>query len=206
MIEPDRQTGEGGAHRAVRILRLQRQFGAGAPHRFSLSCGIEDGKARRYAGFEGKLAQQLLAEGVQRLDLQPTRGLEGQSEQAPRCGQAVRVIVAFVATFETGQGLGQRLVRRDGEAAQGLEQATLHLRRGGLGEGHAEDRFRLCAAEQKPCDPVHQRLGLAGAGVRADPGRQAGVGGGHLGIEDWAHPSSPSAPTCDHSARRARWS
>ncbi|MNL29068.1 hypothetical protein D3C87_1507400 [compost metagenome] len=49
---------------------------------------FQHGEAGRDAGLNGEAAQQLFAEGVDGLDLQPARRLQGAGEQAARLGQA----------------------------------------------------------------------------------------------------------------------
>ena len=64
---------------------------------------------------------------------------------------------------------------------QRVEHALRHLGRGGLGVGEAEDAFRLGAGEQQPQHALRQHVRLAGAGVGADPGGGARIGGVALG-------------------------
>ncbi len=143
--------------------------------------------------------QQLLAEGVDGLDLQPARGLQRQGEQAPGAGQAGRRLA------DPGQLLGQGRIGHHRPAAQGLEQPALHLGRRRLGVGDAEDGLRVRAAQQQPRHPVDQRAGLARPGVGGDEGGGPRFGGQDLGVEAHSAASSPSPITC-HSQTRARWS
>ena len=75
-----------------------------------------------------------------------------------------------------------------GPARQPLLDAAGHLGGGRLGEGEADDAFRVGAAEQQPEHPIGQHAGLAGAGIGGDPDRAA------RGPRPAAGPASVRAP------------
>ncbi|MNY24514.1 hypothetical protein D3C86_1582340 [compost metagenome] len=173
---------------------------------------FQHGEARRDARLDGEAAQQLFAEGVDGLDLQPARRLQRAGEQAARLGQAGRVEAGGIAGVQFGQFGGQGGVVHDRPLAQGLEQAGLHLGGGGLGVGDAEDGRGPGPAQQQTGHAADQGGGLARAGVGGDEDRQGRIGGADLGIRAHlrsgdVHSLSPSSPptTC-HSQTRARWS
>ena len=163
-------------------------------------------------GLEGELLQQALAEGVDGLDLQPARRLQGAGEEPPRSSQ---LVLARPAAFDLRDGAGERLVGQHRPAAEALEDPARHLRRGGLGEGEAEDTARLGAGEQQPHDALGEHEGLARAGIGRHPGgrpriRRLGLSLARRCVDHGRggpnHFSSSSLSTRPHSRTRARWS
>ena len=173
---------------------------------------LQNLESGRHPGLDREAPQQLFAEGVDGLDLQPARRLQRAGEQAAGVGQVGRLQAGRVAAVELDQIAGQFGVIHDGPAAQLLEQPRLHLGGGGLGVGDAQDLGRSRLLQQQPGHPVHEGGGLARAGVGGDEDRAAGIGGGPLvgaglfeGREGHSGASS-SPPTTCHSQTRARWS
>jgi hypothetical protein len=140
------------------------------------------------------------------LNAQPARRFNGAGKQTPRLQQRVRADRAIYAKL--GQRGAQADLVQHGPAAQTAEQAVLHLGRGGLGIGQAQDALRLCAVQQQPRHPVCQDTGLARPGIRRQPGRGSGVRRLHLpfacGVAP--HPTSPwlGLSVMSHSPNRAR--
>ncbi len=204
-VEGDGQPGVGVGQRT---LDVQGIAGYGGP-RLAGDQGrgliIHDLEGRRYAGFQREAAQQLFAEGVDGLDLQPAWRLERLGEQGAGVGQAERIARRGFA-LEPDQRRSQLLVLHDRPAAEHVEQPALHLGGGGLGVGHAEDGGRLDVPQQQPGHPVDQGLGLARAGVGGDEGVERRIGRLTLmGVLEAHSSPSPSLPV-DHSKTRARWS
>ena len=168
---------------------------------------LQHGEAGRDPGLERKPAQQRVAEGVDRLDLEPAWGFERPGEQGAGPVEPVgRDRGAGLA--ECGQGGAQLGLGQHRPSPEGAEQPALHLGGGGLGVGEAQDLLRLGPGEQQPRNPVGQHPGLARAGVGGDPARRLRPGGGDLRVlrrgqvRSSASGSSPSA----HSPNRDRWS
>ena len=132
---------------------------------------VEFGKPVRHPGFQRKAAQDGGAEAVDRLHLQPARRLDRLREQAPRGPQ-----VGGARDPQMGKLGPQRLVGQHRPAAQTGQQAVLHLGRGGLGVGQAQDALGPGAAQQKPRHPVGQDAGLARARVGGKPGGPPRIG------------------------------
>ena len=140
---------------------------------------VEHGELRRDAGLQREAAQQALAEGVDRLDAQPARRLQRPGEEGAGAAEPLgRDALAGLA--EGAQRRAQLGVAEHRPAPERAEQPVLHLRRGGLGVGQAEDALRLGAGEQQPRHPVGQHPGLARAGVGGDPARRVGPRRAHL--------------------------
>ncbi len=142
-------------------------------------------EVRRDPRFQREAVQQLLAEGVDGLDLQSARRLQGQGEEAAGLAQVGDVFA------DLGQFLPERRVGHHRPAAQGLEQPPLHLGRGRLGVGDAEDGLGLGPAQQQPRHAVHQGPGLARPGIGRDEGRGCWLRRQDLGIEDTHKRPSP---------------
>ncbi len=140
---------------------------------------LQHGELGGDARLEREAAEQRLAEGVDGLDLQPARGLERTGEQGAGAGELGGWDRRGLA--EGVEGVLQRGVVEHRPGAEGPEQPVLHLGRGGLGVGEAEDLLRLGAGEQQAGDPVGEHAGLAGAGVGGDPARRRGGRGADLG-------------------------
>ncbi|GJE70237.1 hypothetical protein CHKEEEPN_1773 [Methylorubrum podarium] len=173
---------------------------------------VEHDEAGRHVGLEREHVQQPLAQGVQRLDLEAPRRLDGAGEQA--AGEPEGVAAGPLAG-EFGELGGQGRVVQRHPAAEALEHPDRHVGGGRLGEGEAEDAAGRGAVEEQAQHPVGEHLGLARARIGRDPGREARVGRPALGrlgqvIDGEAgqrrvHAASPS-PARDHSSTRARWS
>ena len=205
VVQLDREVGVGPAQRPVAVRQGEAgQVVAGPGRDLGRRCVLQHAEARRDAGLQRKAPQQLFAEGVDGLDLQPARRLQGAGEQGPGPRQVARLLVDLL------QRLDQRLVGHHRPAAEVLIEPALHLGGGGLGVGDAEDRLGRGPAQQQAGHAADQGRGLARAGVGGDRDRAVGVRGEDLRVEggpDHSPPSpaSPSPMTC-HSHRRARWS
>ena len=134
---------------------------------------VEHVEARGDIGLERELMQQLGAESVDGLHLQPARGVERAREQAPRqrAARGVGLKARALANGFVEAGIVER-----GPFGERVEHPLGHVGGGGLGESDAEDFFRLDAVEQKVDHALHQHVGLARAGIGGDPGRHGRVG------------------------------
>ena len=172
---------------------------------------VEHGEMRRYARFERRDVQEPLAEGVDRVDLEPARRLDGPGEQPTGEQQAFR---AGAHALEVEQLVGEPGIVQRHPAPEPVEHTDRHVRRRRLGEGEAEDARGRHALQQQPQHAVGEHLGLARAGIGGDPGGDARLRGALLEMRDvgedfdrCAHDSSPPVPpVADHSLTRARWS
>jgi hypothetical protein len=79
-----------------------------------------------------------------------------------------------------GKFFAQGCVRLHRPFAKAAEQAVLHLGRGGLGIGEAEDVLGFHPAQQQAGDAVGQHTGLARSGIGGQPGGEGGFRGLHL--------------------------
>ena len=204
-IEGDGQPGVGVGKRTLDVQGIARHGGPRLAGDQGRGLVIHDLEGRRHAGLQRKAAQQLLAEGVDGLDLQPAGRFQRLGEQGAGVGQADGVAGRGLA-LQPDQRRSQLLVLHDRPAAEHVEQPALHLGGGGLGVGHAEDGGRLYVAQQQPGHPIDQGLGLARAGVGGDEGVERRIGRLTLmGVLEAHSSPSPSLPV-DHSKTRARWS
>jgi hypothetical protein len=211
----DHRVGERTAELAVRRVgafeqHVERQL----LEQLGLLGVVEHGKARGDIGLERELMQELGAESVDGLHLQPARGVERAREQAPR-QRPPRSVGLKARSF--ANGLVQPGIVEGGPFGERVEHALGHVGGGGLGEGDAEDFFRLDAVEQKIDHALDQHVGLAGACIGGDPCRDGRIGDGALQLADGigndagrSHSpppeSSAAPPVLDHSLTRARWS
>ena len=85
----------------------------------------------------------------------------------------------------------RRIVER-GPFGERVEHALGHVGGGGLGEGDAEDFFRLDALEQEIDHPLCQYMGLARTGVGSDPGRYVRIGDRALQLPDLRGNEAPA--------------
>ncbi len=135
---------------------------------------------------------------------------DGAGEQAAGLCQRIRVDAAAFAQF--GKGCPEFGIRFHRPFAQTAEEAILHLGRGGLGVGEAEDVLRFHPAQQQAGDAVGQDAGLARSGIGGQPGRGGGFGGLHLpfggGLHHGCFPTGSAAgwAVVSHSPKRDRWS
>ena len=118
---------------------------------------VQDGELARHVRLEGKLVQQPLAEGVDRLDLQPARRLQRPGEEPPRLAQ---LLPGGRAPFELGDRRRELGLVEHRPFAERAEDAARHLRGGDLGEGQAEDRGRIGAGEQQADHALGQHVVL----------------------------------------------
>ena len=214
-VQGDGEMGIGPAHGVVRMGQgVARQLLARGKGQFGRGDVVQHLKARIDAGLHRKAPQQLFAEGMQGLDLQPARRLQRAGEQAARARQVVGSEGVGGRGVKLRKGAGQLRIVHHRPFAKAGKQPALHLRGGGLGVGDAQDLGRLRALQQQPRHPVDQGRGLARAGIGHDEDRGPGVGrpplvriGPGAGSRGTAHASSPSPPpeTC-HSQTRASWS
>ena len=197
------------------VLRGQgRQNGlAGRLHRLTGRRIIQGFEAGRRTRLQGEAAQQVFTEGMDRLDLETTGRFKRLGEEF---AGLVRLAGLEVAAEQILQFTRQHHVRRDRPVPEPLEQALLHLGRGSLGIGDAENGLGLVVVEQEIDDAVDQDTGLAGTriGLDKDAGfrpRSALLGLARrlsdVRIEAGPAHSLPSgfSPAADaHSPRRAR--
>ena len=144
---------------------------------------------------------------MDRLDAQAARRFDRAGEKLAGAGQALGRQVKF-AQFH--QIAAQVIVGLHRPLTQPLEQAVLHLGRGGLGIGQAQHVLRFDPVQQQACHPVGQDAGLAGTGIRRKPGvafRMRRLGLGQKGRSDGhARSSGVTAAVSSHSPKRDRWS
>ena len=163
--------------------------------------------------------EQSRAEGVDGLDLEPTRGVQREGEQPP-CPGSQHDIRCEIRNSENC--LIQACIIKGGPATQLIEHPVGHIGGGCLRECDAEDSGWMDAIEQEPNDALRQHMRLAGAGIGRNPSRPRRVRRLHLdapeSFRDNARgagyicrhihscgPISSSLPA-DHSFTRARWS
>ena len=159
------------------IGRGCKRTGAGFLERLARLLLGQHGEARRDVRLQAITAQNALAEAMNGHDGKAARRVDDGREQA--AGQ--RDLARFGrARQRLGEQRAEVRIARRGPLAELGEHARFHLGGGVLGERQAQDRARLGAREQEPQDTLHQHVGLAGAGVRADPGRDGRIGGAAL--------------------------
>ena len=164
------------------------------------------GKGGADAAFEREAAQKARAEGVDGLDAQAAWHFERLGEETAGAAQVLWAeIGAEIGEFGQERGVG---LHRPG--AEALKEAVLHLGRGGLGIGEAEDVGGADAGEKEAGDAVGEHARLARAGIGGDPGGAGGIGGLNLaqGGGVAGHPTSSGVGSVvwSHSPKRARWS
>ena len=200
------------AEAAGGALRLLDDGTLGRRHQLAGAQFVRHGETRRHVGLEREKVQQPLAEGVDRLDLQPAGRLHRTGEETARGDQVGRRRRRRAGRDDGGAQLAILPHRPVGEIA---EHAGRHLRRRRLGEGEAEDLGRRRAGEQQPDHALRQHVGLARAGVGGHPDRRGGVGCAHLALaqmvgheqdrgDGFVHGAPSSSPASDHSRTRAR--
>ena len=207
---------EHGGERLAKRSAARRLAEHAAPRRLGQLGGLALVEHLEMAGdirLEGKLLQQPFAEGMDGLDLQPARRLQGAGEEPP-CPRQLNL--ARLAAFDLLDRAGKCLVGQHRPFAETLEDTGFHFRRRGLGEGQAEDTAGFRAGKQQPHDALGEYEGLARAGIGRHPGgrarvRRLGLGLARLGVDHGAggchsHSSSSSLSTRPHSRTRARWS
>ena len=99
---------------------------------------VDLGEAGADARLEREAAQNRGAEGMDGLDLEAARCLDRAGKKRTRAPQPVGVDRILADLLQRRAQLG---VRHHRPCAQALEQAVLHLHRGGLGIGQAQDAF-----------------------------------------------------------------
>lgn len=168
---------------------------------------VENRELRRDPSLQREAPQQAFAKGVNCLDAQAARGLQGAGKEGAGLIEAIGGD-CLARLAEVAQGRAQIGVLQHRPAAERLEQPVLHLRSRGLGIGEAENALRLGSGEQQAGHAVREHACLAGAGIGGNPAGAVGRGCADLGEEGGRHAQgsvsdgSPSA----HSAWRARWS
>ena len=132
---------------------------------------VEHGKLRRDIGLQREAAQQCLAEGVDRGDLDAARGVEDAGEELPRLRhhRIVRISPGQLVKL-----LEECVMRQRHPLGEPLVEPVGHLRGGRARKGQAQDARGIAAFQHQPEQPVGQHLGLAGAGRSRDPGRNPG--------------------------------
>ena len=142
---------------------------------------VEHGETGGDTRFERKLVQELRAEGVDGLHFQAAGCLQRAGEQSPR--QRPPPGIRQDVRAGADRVVERRIVER-GPFGERVEHALGHVGGGGLGEGDAEDFFRLDALEQEIDHPLCQYMGLARTGVGSDPGRYVRIGDRALQLPD----------------------
>ena len=178
---------------------------------------VEHAEAGGDVRFEGKLVQELGAEGVDGLHLEAARRLQRAGKKPPRQGPlrtGQRSAKRQTGSVENG-GIEGGIVER-GPVRERVEHALRHVRGRRLGEGDAEDFFRLDAGEQQVDHALRQHVRLARSGIGGDPRGNGGIGHGglhapHVEGNDVRRShgitiSSSGPPVADHSLTRAKWS
>ncbi|MNY57879.1 hypothetical protein D3C86_1941440 [compost metagenome] len=109
-------------------------------------------------GFQRKLVQQRLAEGVDGLDFQPARCFQRLGKQPARFGKldAIRRLA-----FDGGDAVLKIGIRQSRPFRQTVENTARHFRRRGLGIGEAQNRRRPAAGQKQANDALGQDMGLA---------------------------------------------
>jgi hypothetical protein len=167
--------------------------------------------------FEGKLVQELGAEGVDGMHLEAARRLQRAGKKPPRQGPlraGQRSAKRQTGSVENG-GIEGGIVER-GPVRERVEHALRHIRGRCLGEGDAEDLLWLDAGEQQVDHALRQHVRLARSGIGGDPRGNGGIRHGglhapHVGGNDVRRShgitiSSSGPPVADHSLTRAKWS
>ena len=197
-----------------RLRRVEQHAQAGAVEQLRFRGLVEHGEARRHIGLERELVQELRAEGMDGLHLEPARRLERKSEQAPR--QRAQIGIGPAVRDFSDRSIERGIVER-GPLPQLLEHPVGHVGGGRLGEGDAENLCGIDAVEQKPDHALGEHVGLARAGIGRHPGGDRRVRSCDLHTDEivrngagtlvhGAPPMSSSSRPIDHSFTRARWS
>ena len=117
---------------------------------------------------------------MDRLNLEPTRRLDRAGKEAAglaQCSIRDLALVAQKAQFLLEMAIGQHC-----PSAEAAKEAVLHLARGGLGIGEAQDVLRIDPVKQEPGHPVGQNARLARACIGREPCRKVGACGLDLGL------------------------
>ena len=133
---------------------------------------VEDRKTWNDARLEWEALQQPFAEGMDRLDLQATRCIEGAGEK--RAGAPKRDSRGTVAGKSLDTAAEGGIIER-GPFAKIVKEAAGHFSGGGVGEGEAQDALGRVVFEQEADHAMDQNMGLAAAGIGCHPGGHAGV-------------------------------
>ena len=128
---------------------------------------VDDAEGCRNIGFERKDMQQLFAEGVDGLDLEAARRLDGAREKPP--GE-VKIDARFDGRAHLSDFIGQRRIVERRPARERLENARAHIGGGRLRIGEAENLRRPRAGKQQPQNALREHMGFPGAGMRRNPG------------------------------------
>ena len=179
--------------------------GARFRHQLRRQPVVQHGEMPGHIGFQRKLVQQRLAEGVDGLDLQPARRFQRLRKQPPRPGKpgAGRGRSVDGCNF-----LCQLIIAQSDPQAEDLEHTGRHLGSGRLGEGEAQNARGIGAIQQLAHHPAGENEGLARARIGAHPGRGVGPGGKVLPLKrckgDLRPAHSLSSEPLAHSFTRAR--
>ncbi len=192
------EIGDGSGARRVARSRTLQHTGARIGDQLARGLLVEHAERRRHAGLERKARQHVLAERVQRLDLQPARRLERLCEQSPGPAQIVR---RCTNRFDVR---GEFRIGQHRPASELIEQPPLHFGRCRLGIGQAKNLLGLGPCEQQTRHAIGERVRFSSTGIGRHPGGAARIGGGMAGVD--AHSPLSSQPLSDHSRTRARWS
>ena len=177
--------------------------------RSARACAVlEHRELRRDAGLEREAAQQRVAEGVDRLDLQPARRLERAGEQRAGAVEPVgRIVGARLA--ERGQRGAQLGLGHHRPGAEGAEEPGLHLGRGGLGVGEAQDLLPGRSRRAAAAPPGRSAPGSCPSRRWRRPSSRRRAGrrrSGRPAPRSCRDPRAPIASPSAHSPKRDRWS
>ena len=139
---------------------------AGLDQRFAGAPLVDDGKFRRHSRLQREAAQQGLAEGVNRRDLDAARRFENAREELSRPGDRR---VAGYAPGQLLQGLGELSRPRCRPIRQLLVQPVRHLGGSSACKGQAQDAGGIGPIEHQPQQAVDQDPRLPGPGRGGDP-------------------------------------
>ncbi len=158
----------------VSVARGNDNTLAGLDQRLARAALVEDRKFGRHSRLQWEAAQQRLAEGVNRRDLDAARGFENAREKPPRAGDRC---VAGHAPGQFLQGLGERPRPQSCPIGQLLVQPVCHLGSSSAREGEAQDASGIRPVEHQPQQTVDQHPRLAGSGRGGDPDGSPRAGG-----------------------------
>jgi hypothetical protein len=135
---------------------------------------VEDRKTWNDARLEWEALQQPFAEGMDRLDLQAARRIEGAGEKraGTRKGDGRGTVAGKSLDTAAEGGIIER-----GPFAKIVKEAAGHFSGGGVGEGEAQDALGRVIFEQEADHAMDENMGLAAPGIGRHPGGNTGVRG-----------------------------
>jgi hypothetical protein len=178
-------------------LGVGHQLGQRSPHQLLLGPALDRLEARRNPRLGRKGCKKRLGEGVDRQDLESARTIQNAGEQLAGMLTGPR-IVGHAKRKQVG---GKLAVLEPDPGSEPSPDPVGHLRRGRLGEGQAENRFRPRSLKQQAKHPSGQNLrlpaprrsGNRGVNLRVDGKRLLALQLGQR-LEPSAHSASKAAP------------